>query len=123
MPPLAVISGVPWGPPSGAQRGMQCAPIAALSAVVLPEILMTKGIFIHTWADARIFGALAGAAYFFWRRGSAQAVLGTIVAGMSGFIPLHFGLSWGLGLPPCRRRFWFSFRQSFPKKNPKTSFF
>ena len=39
-------------------------------------------------------GALAGAAYFFWRRGSGQAVLGTIVAGMSVYIPLHLGLHW-----------------------------
>ena len=88
------ISDDPWNLPSWAQRGMQYAPIAALSAVVLPEILMTKGIFIHTWADARIYGALAGAAYFFWRRGNAQAVLGTIVAGMSVYIPLHVGLGW-----------------------------
>ena len=88
------ISDTPWTLPSWAQRGMQYAPIAALSAVVLPEVLMTQGIFIHTWADARIYGALAGTAYFFLRRGSGQAVLGTIVAGMAVYIPLHVGLAW-----------------------------
>ncbi len=88
------ISDAPWTLPSWAQRGMQYAPIAALAAVVLPEIVMTQGIFIHSLADARIYGALAGAAYFFWRRGSGQAVLGTIVAGMSVYIPLHLGLHW-----------------------------
>ena len=88
------ISDAPWTLPSRAQRGMQYAPIAALAAVVLPEIVMTQGIFIHSLADARIYGALAGAAYFFWRRGSGQAVLGTIVAGMSVYIPLHLGLHW-----------------------------
>jgi branched-subunit amino acid transport protein len=88
------ISDAPWTPPSWAQRGMQYAPIAALAAVVLPEILMTRGIFIQSLADARIYGAIAGAAYFFWRRGSGQAVLGTIVVGMLVYMPLHVGLQW-----------------------------
>lgn len=88
------ISDAPWTLPSWAQRGMQYAPIAALAAVVLPEILMTQGVFIHSLADARIYGAIAGAAYFFWRRGSSQAVLGTIVVGMSVYMPLHVGLHW-----------------------------
>ena len=88
------ISDAPWTLPSWAQRGMQYAPIAALAAVVLPEIVMTQGVFIHSLADARIYGALAGAAYFFWRRDSRQAVLGTIVAGMLVYMPLHLGLHW-----------------------------
>lgn len=88
------ISDRPWTLPTWAQRGMQYAPIAALAAVVVPEILMTQGVFIHSLADARIYGALAGAGYFFWRRGSGQAVLGTIVAGMLVYIPLHLGLHW-----------------------------
>ena len=88
------ISDAPWTLPSWAQRGMQYAPIAALAAVVLPEILMTQGVFIHSLADARIYGAIAGAAYFFWRRGSGQAVLGTIVVGMLVYMPLHVGLHW-----------------------------
>jgi branched-subunit amino acid transport protein len=88
------ISDAPWTLPSWAQRGMQYAPIAALAAVVLPEILMTQGVFIHSLAEARIYGAIAGAAYFSWRRGSGQAVLGTIVVGMLVYMPLHVGLQW-----------------------------
>jgi len=88
------ISDAPWTLPAWAQRGMQYAPIAALAAVVLPEIVMTRGIFIDSAADARIYGAIAGATYFFWRRGSGQAVLGTIVAGMLVYLPLHVGLHW-----------------------------
>lgn len=88
------ISDAPWTLPSWAQRGMQYAPIAALAAVVLPEIVMTQGVFIHSLADARIYGALAGASYYFFRRGSGQAVLGTIVAGMLVYLPLHMGLHW-----------------------------
>ena len=88
------IADAPWTLPSWAQRGMQYAPIAALAAVVLPEIVMTQGVFIHSLADARIYGAIAGAAFFSWQRGSGQAVLGTILAGMLVYVPLHIGLGW-----------------------------
>jgi hypothetical protein len=36
----------------------------------------------------------AGVAFFFWRRGAGQAVLGTIVVGMAVYLPLHIGLGW-----------------------------
>jgi branched-subunit amino acid transport protein len=88
------ISDAPWTLPSWAQRAMQYAPIAALAAVVLPEIVMTQGSLIHSMADARIYGAIAGATYFFWRRESSQAVLGTIVAGMLVYLPLHVVFHW-----------------------------
>ena len=48
------ISQTPWYLPRWAQRGLEYAPIAALSAVVLPEIVMTHGVFIHTPFDARL---------------------------------------------------------------------
>jgi branched-subunit amino acid transport protein len=88
------LSSKPWHLPHWAQRGLQYAPIAALSAVVLPEVLMTQGQLITTWLDARLFAAVAGAAYFFLRRGQGQAVLGTIVSGMLVYLPLHIGLGW-----------------------------
>jgi len=80
--------------PAWAQRGLQYAPMAALSAVVIPEVVMTQGVFIHTLLDARLYGAVAGAAYFFWRKGVGNAVLGTIVCGMAVYLPLHIGLGW-----------------------------
>lgn len=89
-----LISRTDWQLPHWAQRGLQYAPIAALAAVVGPELLMTQGQLIHTWQDARVFGALAGGAYFFARRGQGQAVLGTIVVGMAVYLPLHLGLGW-----------------------------
>ena len=55
---------------------------------------MTGGELIHTLQDARLYAVLAGVAYFFWRRGSGQAVLGTIVSGMAVYLPLHIGLGW-----------------------------
>ena len=84
------LSSKPWTLPDWAQRGLHYAPIAALAAVIVPEIVMTQGSLISTWQDARVFAALAGAAWFFWRR----TVLGTIVAGMAVYLPLHIHLGW-----------------------------
>ncbi len=88
------LSSKPWQLPHWAQRGLQYAPIAALSAVIAPEVVMAQGQLITTWQDARIFAALAGVSFFFWRRGAGQAVLGTIVVGMAVYLPLHLGLGW-----------------------------
>ena len=91
---LFFISSRPWHLPHWAQRGLQYAPIAALAAVIAPEIVMQDGQFIGTWHDARLFGAVAGVAFFYWRKGAGQAVLGTIVVGMAVYLPLHLGLGW-----------------------------
>ena len=56
------LSSKPWTLPDWAQRGLHYAPIAALAAVIVPEIVMTRGALIATWQDARVFAALAGAA-------------------------------------------------------------
>ena len=76
--------------PDWARRGLRYAPLAALAAVVAPEILMTQGHLIDTWRDARLYGALAGAAWFFQRRG----ILGTILSGMAVFLALRLGVGW-----------------------------
>lgn len=85
-----LFSDRPWTLPHWAQRGLQYAPIAALAAVVVPEVVMSHGHLVPTWRDARLFAAAVGAAYFFWRKG----VLGTIVTGMLVYLPLHIGLGW-----------------------------
>ena len=79
-----------WHLPHWAQRGLQYAPIAALSAVVVPEIVMTQGELIGTWQDARIFAAAVGLAVYFAKRN----VLLTIVLGMGVYLPLHLALGW-----------------------------
>jgi len=84
------LSKRPWALPHWAVRGLQYGPVAALAAVIAPEVLMTDGHLIATWRDARIFGALAGIACYGWRR----SILGTIVAGMAIYLPLHVGLGW-----------------------------
>ncbi len=85
-----VFSSRPWRLPAWADRGLQYAPIAALTAVVVPEVVMTQGQLVSTWQDARIFGAAAGMAMFFWRRDT----LLTIVTGMAVYLPLHLLLGW-----------------------------
>lgn len=84
-----LISSKPWTLPHWVQRGLQYAPIAALAAVVIPEVLTTQGHLISTWRDARLFSAAAGALAYFWRKD----VLVTIVVGMAVYLPLH--LAWG----------------------------
>ena len=76
--------------PQWVQRGLRYAPLAALTAVVLPEIVMSHGELIDTWRDARLFAVAAASAYFFWRRG----ILGTILVGMAVLLPLRLGLGW-----------------------------
>ena len=69
---------------------LKVAPLAALVAVVAPEIFMTQGHVITTWQDARWPAALVATAYFFWRRD----ILGTILVGMAVMLPLRLGLGW-----------------------------
>lgn len=84
------LSERPWTLPHWAQRGLQYAPIAALSAVVVPEVVMSQGALIQTWQDARLFAVAGGLLWFVWQRG----VLGTIVCGMVVYLPLRIGLGW-----------------------------
>ncbi|NBW56149.1 MAG: AzlD domain-containing protein [Betaproteobacteria bacterium] len=82
------LSNQDWQLPHWAQRGLQYAPIAALSAVVVPEIVMSQGALITTWNDARLFAAAAGVVIYF----SKRDVLLTIIGGMAVYLPLHLGL-------------------------------
>ena len=76
--------------PAWLKRGLRYAPLAALAAIVAPEVVMTQGQLIHTLKDARLYAALAATAYFFWRRG----ILGTILSGTTVMLALRLGLGW-----------------------------
>lgn len=77
--------------PDWLKRGLRYAPLAALAAVVVPEIVLLQGRVPQAfWLDARLYAAAAATAYFFWRRD----ILGTIVTGMAVLLPLRIGLGW-----------------------------
>jgi branched-subunit amino acid transport protein len=76
--------------PDWLKRGLKYAPLAALTAVIAPEILMAHGELIDSLRDARLPAVLCAAAYYFWRRD----ILGTITVGMAVYLPLHIGLGW-----------------------------
>lgn len=84
------LSEEPWRLPAWLERGLRYAPLAALSAVVFPEVLLTQGHWPHDWRDARFFAAAAAVAWAWWRKG----MLGTILSGMAVLLALKLGLGW-----------------------------
>ena len=76
--------------PRWLREGLRYAPTAALAAVVAPELVMTQGHLVDTLRDARIFGALAGLAFYAWRR----SLFGTIACGTAVMLVLRFALGW-----------------------------
>lgn len=76
--------------PHWLREALRYAPLAALVAVVVPEIVLTQGHLIHTWQDARLFAAAAGGLWFWWQRG----ILGTILCGTAVLLALRLGLGW-----------------------------
>lgn len=76
--------------PDWLKRGLKYAPLAALTAVIAPEIFMAQGELIDTVMDARLPAVLCASAYYFWRRG----ILGTILVGMAVYLPLHIVWGW-----------------------------
>ena len=76
--------------PHWLKRGLKYAPLAALAAVIAPEIVMSNGELIRTLADARLPALAAAVLYFFYKR----SILGTIALGMAIYLPLHIGLGW-----------------------------
>ena len=84
------LSERPWQLPEWAERGMKYAPLAALAAVVLPEVLLTQGQWPTHWQDARFVAAPVAAAWALWRKD----MLTTIAVGMAVFLALRVGLGW-----------------------------
>lgn len=76
--------------PEWFQRGLHYAPVAAMAAVIVPEIVMKNGTLIDSFSDARIYGAAVGLIWYFTRGG----VFGTILSGMAVYLPLHLLAGW-----------------------------
>ena len=84
------LSEQPWQLPGWAERGLKYAPLAALGAVVFPEVLMSHGHGPQTWADARFVATPVAMAWAWWRRD----MLTTIGVGMAVYLGLKLGLNW-----------------------------
>ncbi|KAF1048240.1 MAG: hypothetical protein GAK38_01489 [Xylophilus sp.] len=54
-----------WPLPDWLQRGLRYAPLAALAAVLVPEVIMRNGHLIVTLADARLPAVAAAIAAYF----------------------------------------------------------
>lgn len=76
--------------PNWLKRGLKYAPLAALAAVIAPEIVMSNGQLISSFSDARLPALAAAVVYFFYKR----SILGTIALGMAIYLPLHIGWGW-----------------------------
>jgi branched-subunit amino acid transport protein len=76
--------------PGWLREALRYAPLAALVAVLLPEIAMTGGHLIDTWKDARPYATAMGILVFCTTRN----LLGTILAGSAVLLALRLGLGW-----------------------------
>lgn len=77
--------------PPWLDRGLRHAPLAALMAVVAPDVLLTPdGHLLDTWKDPRLFALAAATAWFLWRR----TMLGVILTGLAVMFALRQGLGW-----------------------------
>ena len=85
-----LLSDREWPLPPWLTRGLRYAPLAALAAIIAPEVLLTDGKLVTTWLDPRLLAVAAGTAYFWWQRG----ILGTIVVGIAVMLATKLGLGW-----------------------------
>ena len=76
--------------PAWLREALRYAPLAALVAVLLPEIAMTGDHLIATWKDARIYATATGILVF-W---TTRSLLGTILAGTATLLALRLTLGW-----------------------------
>lgn len=76
--------------PAWLRQGLRYAPLAALAAIIAPEVLLTHGAWEPTWRDPRLFAVAAASAWYAWRR----SILGTIVSGSVVMVLLKAGVGW-----------------------------
>ena len=76
--------------PEALRRALQVAPLAAIVAVLAPEIFLPHGALAWTWRDARLPAVAAATAFYVWRPG----MLGTLLAGMAVYLPLRLAFGW-----------------------------
>ncbi len=74
-----------WQPPEIIERSLRYVPVAVLTAIFLPELLLQDGAFSFSLANPRLIAGLA-AVLVAWRTKSA---IWTITLGMAVFLLLR----------------------------------
>jgi branched-subunit amino acid transport protein len=77
--------------PGWLRQGLRHAPVAALLAMVVPEVFLSNGHLLADWRDARLFAVAAALLYYLARRND---VTGTILAGAATLMVLRLGFGW-----------------------------
>lgn len=76
--------------PNWAMQGLKYAPLAALTAIIAPEIALPLSGSEVAWLDPKWVAAPVAAAWAWWRKD----MLSTIVVGMSVYLALKLGVGW-----------------------------
>ena len=76
--------------PDGVVRGLKYAPLAALAAIIVPDLWFVQGHAPVDWQDARWVAAPVAAAWAWWRKD----MLSTILVGMAIYLALKLGMGW-----------------------------
>lgn len=72
-------------------RGLRHAPVAALLAMVVPDVFLSHGHLLADWRDARLFAVAAALVCSLLRRND---VTGTILVGTGTLMLLRVGFGW-----------------------------
>jgi branched-subunit amino acid transport protein len=75
--------------PAWLRRGLTVVPLAAMAAIIVPEVLLVQGRWPDSVLDPRWPAVAAATACYLWRPGS----LGPLLAGLAVYLPLK--LVWG----------------------------
>ena len=78
--------------PDWLRQGLRHAPVAALLAMVTPEIFLSNGHLLNDWRDARL--VTVGAALFYYFLVKRGDVTGTILVGTATLMLFRIGLGW-----------------------------
>ncbi len=75
--------------PAWLQQALRFVPVAALTALVVPELLVRNGVLALSWQNERLIAGLVAVAVAWWTRN----IVLTLVLGMA----VLYGFRWLLG--------------------------
>lgn len=84
------LSERPLALPQLVTKGLKYAPLAALAAIIVPDLWFVQGHAPASWQDARWVAAPVAVAWAWWRKD----MLSTILLGMTVYLALKLGVGW-----------------------------